>query len=99
MNLNNAQGLTQAIHFSILTMLKILNTVNAEADLGLATSLTTITSVYFFLDKNCIYLDSERLNDHINQDTFQRLTPLRLSGRRDSNERRKAIGEASVEQQ
>ncbi len=47
--------LTQAINVFSLTALKIFNTINAEAGLGLATPFTTADSVSFFLDKKCIY--------------------------------------------
>ncbi len=61
--------LTQAIHFSSLMALQIFNTVNAKADLGLATPLTTAASVsFFFLVKNCIHLDPECLYNHIKQE-------------------------------
>ncbi len=41
-------ALTQAIHFSSLTVLKILNAVNAGVELRLANPLTTAASVFFF---------------------------------------------------
>ncbi len=55
-------ALTYAINFSSLTALKIFNAVNTGAELGLATPFTTVS---FFLDKNCIYLDAESLYDNI----------------------------------
>ncbi len=40
--------LTQAVNFSSLTPLKIFTTINAGAELGLATPLTIAASVSFF---------------------------------------------------
>ncbi len=53
-----------------LNALKIFNAINAGAGLGLATPFTTAASV-FFLEKDCVYLDAERLYDHIKRETFQ----------------------------
>ncbi len=61
-----------AVKISVLT---IFNAVNRGAELGLASPLTTAASVSFFLDKNCIYLDAERLYVHIKQETFQMHAP------------------------
>ncbi len=66
--------------------LKIFNAINAEAELGLATALTTV-SVTFSLDKKRIYSVAERLYEHIKWETFQTRTPLHSSARRKSNER------------
>ncbi len=44
-------ALTQAINFSSLTALKIFNAINAGAELGLATTLTTAASVSFFFTR------------------------------------------------
>ncbi len=41
-------ALTQAIHFSSLTALRIYITINAGAELALTTPLTTAASVSFF---------------------------------------------------
>ncbi len=53
-----------------------LKIFNAGAGLGLATPFTTAASP-FFLEKDCVYLDAERLYDHIKRETFQTraLTP------------------------
>ncbi len=51
--------LKQAINFSSLTALKIFTTINAGAELGLATSLS------FFHANNCIY----HLYGHMNEIT------------------------------
>ncbi len=67
----------QAINFSSLTALKIFNAFNTGAEQGLATPVTTAASVSF--DKNCVYLDAERLYEHIKQETFQTCTPLPLA--------------------
>ncbi len=55
--------LTHVIYFSSLTALKIFHAINAGAELGSSTQLTTAASVSFFLDKNCVYLNAERLFD------------------------------------
>ncbi len=62
--------LTQTINFSSLTVLK------TGVELGLPTPLTTADSVSFFLDKDCVYLDAERLYEHIKQQFFQTHAPL-----------------------
>ncbi len=84
--------LMQAITFSSLTVLNIFDAVNTGAELRLATPLTNAASV-FFLDKDCVYLDVERLYDHIKQETFQTCTPLHLSSRRKSNEHGNGTGD------
>ncbi len=64
-------SLKQAINFSILTVLKILNSVNAGVDLGLATPLTTATTVSFFLTRIALI---RSLYDHIRDVTITGLT-------------------------
>ncbi len=56
--------------FFQINALKIFNAINAGAGLGLATPFTTAASL-FFLEKDCVYLDAERLYDHIKWETFQ----------------------------
>ncbi len=55
--------------------LKIFNTINAGAELGLATPLTTAVSDTFSLDKKCIYSVAECLYEHIKWKTFQTHAP------------------------
>ncbi len=64
-------ALTQEINFFQINALKIFNAINAGAGLGLATTFTTAASCLFFIEKDCIYLDAERLYDHIKRETFQ----------------------------
>ncbi len=61
----------QEIIFFQINALKIFYAINAGAGLGLATPFTTAASVSFFLEKDCVYLDAERLYDHIKRETFQ----------------------------
>ncbi len=63
-------------NFFQINTLKIFNAVNAGAGLGLATPFTTAASVSFFL-KRIVYVDADRLYDHIKRETFQTraLTP------------------------
>ncbi len=75
-------ALTQDINFSSLRVLKIFNAGNAGMGLGLATPLNCCFCLFFFLENNCVYLDAERLYEHIKQATFQMRTPLRLSDSR-----------------
>ncbi len=55
----------------IFFRLNIFNAINFGAGLGLATLFTTAASVSFFLENDCVYLDAERLHDHIKRETFQ----------------------------
>ncbi len=63
-------ALTEAIHFFFF-VLKIFNAINAGAELGLATPLTTAISVTFPLDEKCIYSVAELLYKHIKPETIQ----------------------------
>ncbi len=88
--LNSFESLTQVIN---LFQLKICIKNNTGADLGLATPLTLV----FFIDKNSIYEDTEHLYSHINQEIFNMRSPLRLSVRRESNERRMCTGDEELQ--
>ncbi len=59
--------LTQEINF-----FRLMQAANTGAGLGLATPFTTAALCLFFLEKDCVYLDAERLYDHIKSETFQR---------------------------
>ncbi len=71
-------ALTQAINFFSLTRLNYLTLLTQGRGLGLATPLITANSVTFFLDKKCIYSVTERLYEHIKQETFQTCAPASL---------------------
>ncbi len=62
------------IHIFQINALKIFNAINAGAGLGLATPLSTAASISFFLEKDWVYLDAERLYDHIKREKFQMRT-------------------------
>ncbi len=57
-------------YFFQFTTLKIFNVVNAGAELGLATPLTTATSVSYSFDENYVYLNAERLYEPIKMEDF-----------------------------
>ncbi len=59
------------IIFFKINMLKIFNAINAGAGLDLAIPFTNCCICLFFLEKDCVYLDAERLYDHIKWETFQ----------------------------
>ncbi len=61
-------SITCVKHFSQFNALKIFNTINAGAELGLATPFNTAVSVTFSLDKKFIYSVPECIYDHIKRE-------------------------------
>ncbi len=69
-------SLLYALSIMLKKMKLCFNAINAGAGLGLDTPFTTAASVSLFLEKDCVYLDPERIYDHIKRETLQSQTSV-----------------------